>query len=226
MKQFVHTSHHKELVNTLPYIGVGVLLLAIVLLLEKVGLIATEPFYVGMHTSVELFSVVISFLIFAIGWNTWHFTRNSKLLLLSCLMLCVAIFDALHFLSFSSVSDHEKNMEQVFAFWLFARFFNAAAFLVIATAIWVNYKLFNARVVLSTLLSVTACIVAVVFYFPDWLPTLYIEGVAAVNKVADRNNTDYALQPCCVYVCIAIKKTKKHSKYRRENACLFVGDIK
>lgn len=176
MKQFVHTSHHKELVNTLPYIGVGVLLLAIVLLLEKVGLIATEPFYVGMHTSVELFSVVISFLIFAIGWNTWHFTRNSKLLLLSCLMLCVAIFDALHFLSFSSVSDHEKNMEQVFAFWLFARFFNAAAFLVIATAIWVNYKLFNARVVLSTLLSVTACIVAVVFYFPDWLPTLYIEG--------------------------------------------------
>ena len=176
MKQFVHTSHHKELVNTLPYIGVGVLLLAIVLLLEKVGLIATEPFYVGMHTSVELFSVVISFLIFAIGWNTWHFTRNSKLLLLSCLMLCVAIFDALHFLSFSSVSDHEKNMEQVFAFWLFARFFNAAAFLVIATAIWVNYKLFNARVVLSTLLCVTACIVAVVFYFPDWLPTLYIEG--------------------------------------------------
>ena len=70
VKFLVHKSHHRELLHTLPYIVAGIVLIAVVLLLEWFGLIAEIPFYVAMHTSVELFSVVISFLIFAIGWNT------------------------------------------------------------------------------------------------------------------------------------------------------------
>ena len=131
MKYVVHPSHKKELLHTVPYVAVGVLLLAIVLLLERLGLIAAIPFYVAMHTSVELFSVVISFLIFAIGWNTWHFTNNYKLLLLSCTMLCVAIFDSLHFLAYDSMHEGNADMNLVLSFWLIARLFNGAAFLII-----------------------------------------------------------------------------------------------
>tara|TARA_B100000700_G_scaffold257350_1_gene291046 strand:+ start:439 stop:3765 length:3327 start_codon:yes stop_codon:yes gene_type:complete len=177
VKYVVHPSHQKELLHTVPYIAVGVLLLAFVLLLERLGLIAAIPFYVAMHTSVELFSVVISFLIFAIGWNTWHFTNNYKLLLLSCAMLCVAIFDSLHFLAYDSMHEGEADMNLVLSFWLIARLFNGVAFLIIAAGIWVKYKPLNARALLTSLLLFSLFIASSLFYFPGSLPEIYIEGV-------------------------------------------------
>tara|TARA_B100001063_G_scaffold246851_1_gene288015 strand:+ start:11270 stop:14587 length:3318 start_codon:yes stop_codon:yes gene_type:complete len=177
VKYVVHPSHQRELLHTVPFIAVGVLLLAIVLLLEQLGLIAAIPFYIAMHTCVELFSVVISFLIFAIGWNTWHFTNNYKLLLLSCTMLCVAIFDSLHFLAFDSMHEGDADMNLVISLWLVARLFNGAAFLIIAAGIWIKYKPLNARALLTSLLLFSLFIASSLFYFPELLPEIYIEGV-------------------------------------------------
>ncbi|WOC28225.1 EAL domain-containing protein [Pseudoalteromonas sp. N1230-9] len=179
MKFLVHKSHHRELLHTLPYIAAGIVLSAVVLLLEWFGLIAEIPFYVAMHTSVELFSVVISFLIFAIGWNTWHFTKNYQLLLLACTMLCVAIFDSLHFLAYDNMHESAEQMSLVLNFWLIARLFNAAAFLIIAMGIWFKYKPLNANILLTSLLLFSFCITSVMFYSPQWLSAIYIQGKGA-----------------------------------------------
>ncbi len=57
------------------------------------------PFYPSLHVALEVFSVVISSLVFSVGWTLYLEKKSRAIILLSCGFLGVAILDLLHALS-------------------------------------------------------------------------------------------------------------------------------
>jgi len=135
--------------------------------------------YLSFHIIVEIFSIVVSFSIFGVGYYTYEQSKNRYALFLSCAFLVIGLIDLFHVLSFPNmpnfitVNDSNKSI----LFWIAARLISAVA-LIISTFIYANSKnrwlskkyLMPAAVVLSTMVFV------VVIYFPSYLPSMLIVG--------------------------------------------------
>ena len=61
--------------------------------------------YVPLHTAMHVFSLVVSWLVFAIGWNTHDPERAGSITLLACGFLGVALLDFGHALSYPGMPD-------------------------------------------------------------------------------------------------------------------------
>ena len=56
--------------------------------------------YLSLHSLMEAFSVIVSALIFAVGWNAFSEERSGSLVLFSCAFLGVGLLDLVHLLSY------------------------------------------------------------------------------------------------------------------------------
>lgn len=94
--------------------------------------------YLPLHTALETFSLVISFLVFGVVWNAYARERASSLVILACMFCAVGLIDFLHILSFKGMpafvtpSDPEKAIN----FWLAGRYLAAAGLLLTALLPW------------------------------------------------------------------------------------------
>ncbi len=94
--------------------------------------------YLPLHTALETFSLVISFLVFGVVWNAYTRERASSLVILACIFFAVGLIDFLHILSFKGMpafvtpSDPEKAIN----FWLAGRYLAASGLLVVAIHPW------------------------------------------------------------------------------------------
>lgn len=90
-------------------------------------LLALERFnYLTFHTVAELFSIIISFVLFAFAWSTDRFTKNTYLLFLACGYFWIGSLDLIHALVYRGmdliVNDKGGTSTQ---FWIGARYFEA-----------------------------------------------------------------------------------------------------
>jgi len=87
--------------------------------------------YLLFHSLAELFSIVIAFGIFVIGWNSRKYYRNNYLLFIGIAYLFVAFFDTLHTLAYKGMAvfkgyDDNNLPPQL---WLVARYMESIALL-------------------------------------------------------------------------------------------------
>ncbi len=61
--------------------------------------------FLAAHSLMEIFAVVVAALIFFTGHGVQQAERSSRSMALGCAFLAVALFDALHFLSYAGMSD-------------------------------------------------------------------------------------------------------------------------
>lgn len=128
----IHPQHHSSLRLTLLILGLGLCgLLALPFAARHLS--GIEHFLIW-HLSLETLSIVISGLIFAIGWNTYRQHRQSNILVVACAFLGVAIADFSHMLSFQGMPDYvtPSDPEKAINFWLLARYLAALALLLVA----------------------------------------------------------------------------------------------
>lgn len=92
--------------------------------------------YLAFHTFAELFTIFISFLIFAFAWSVREFYRNNFLLFLACGYFWIGALDLMHALSFEGMDVFaEGSPGLTVQFWIGTRYCEALLLLVAPLAI-------------------------------------------------------------------------------------------
>jgi PAS domain S-box-containing protein len=135
--------------------------------------------YVPFHTFMETFAVVVSMLVFAVGWNAYVRERARNLVFLSCAFLAVGLIDFAHILSFPGMPDFvtPASNQKSILFWMAARLMDALALAAVALLPWKPFASPRARYVpLSLCLVYTGAVYWLGLWHADWLPTFFVPG--------------------------------------------------
>ncbi len=174
----IHPSHAPEARRALGALTLfGVLLLAILVLpTDQLG--NGIRYYVPVHSIMEVLSVVVAGLIFAIGWSSSRHSGPQAVLVVSSLFLGIAILDLMHLLTFRSMPDFitASGPQKAVDFWLAARTFAALALLAAVTLSWQKPALLSRSLLVGLVLAMVIPICILLLFRPDWLPVTYIDG--------------------------------------------------
>lgn len=176
--EMIHPSHAAEARRALGALAFFGLLLLTILVLPAKMFENRMAFYVPLHTIMEVLSIVVAGLIFAIGWSSNRHQGTRAVLVVSSLFLGIAILDLMHVLTFRSMPDFitPSNSQTAIDFWLAARSFAVLALLAAATLSWQKRALLPRSFILGIVLLMVLPICILLMSRPDWLPTTYIDG--------------------------------------------------
>ncbi len=160
------------------------LIALLVALLAAAGLLQpqyqfNQGVYVPLHTAMHVFSLVISWLVFAIGWNTHDPERAGSVTLLACGFLGVALLDFGHALSYAGMPDlvTPASPGKSITFSLVSRLFAALALLALAVIPRRPLRVPSSRYVyLASTLALVALVYWVVLLHPGVLPRTFDPG--------------------------------------------------
>ncbi len=147
-------------------------------LLPSWTLFASPEHYLAPHTALEVFSITVSAMVFALGWNLRRTPQGGPFVWLGTVFLAVALSDFFHALSYPGMplfvtpSDPEKAI----GFWLAARVFAAVGLLVLAFLPVRRWSAAQARVMLLAALAMASLVAWVVLFQRQALPRAYIPG--------------------------------------------------
>lgn len=132
----IDSSHH----TTLRGSAILLLILGLVLILTLImpPLKVAVPYYLPLHTFAETTSIIISMMVFTIGWSSRGTTISNKLVVVSCLFFGVACLDFSHTASYIGMPDFfgENDANKHLNFWLGARFLAAIALFIFVLPDW------------------------------------------------------------------------------------------
>ena len=106
------------------YIGIGLFTIFVLYLMSYYN-------YLLFHSIAELFSILIAFSIFIIGWNTRKYMDNSYFLLLGIAYLFIGLIDLIHTLGYIGMGiflGYATNLPA--QLWIAARYLEAISLLV------------------------------------------------------------------------------------------------
>lgn len=115
--------------------GILLLLLGIPLLLWQAEsgnqLLISQAVFVNAHSMMEVFSIIVSALIFFTGYGAHNTRRSVRALVLGYAFFAVAMLDMIHFLSYIGMPDlvSHNTPHKSILFWLAARFIAALGLL-------------------------------------------------------------------------------------------------
>ena len=135
--------------------------------------------YVPLHTAMHVFSLVVSWLVFAIGWNTHDPERAGSITVLACGFLGVALLDFGHALSYAGMPDlvTPASPEKSINFSLFSRSLAALALLAIAVVPRRPLAVPSRRYLyLFATLVLVALVYWAVLFHPDLFPEVFVAG--------------------------------------------------
>jgi signal transduction histidine kinase len=137
------------------------------------GLYASSLYsYVLFHSLVELFSVLVAFMIFVLAWNTRRVQDNHYLLFIGIASLCSGALDLVHTLAYKGMGvfpDYDANL----ATQLWIAFRSVFSVSLLMAPILVNRKL-SPEKTLAVSLAVTVFLLASIFL--RWFPDCFVEG--------------------------------------------------
>jgi len=136
--------------------------------------------YLVFHNIVEFFSIMVSLAVFSVGWYTYDQSKDRHALFLGTAFLAVGLLDFMHTLSnaampaFISPNSTNKSTQ----FWIAARLFDSAAFLLSAYVYSdKQHRLLSKKVLMSGALAVTGLAFAGIVFFPSYLPATAVPGI-------------------------------------------------
>ncbi|WP_054773772.1 bifunctional diguanylate cyclase/phosphodiesterase [Methylogaea oryzae] len=135
--------------------------------------------YAPLHTSLEAIAILISALVFAVGWGVHDEDHPGNLTLLACVFLGVALLDYMHALSFPGMPDFvtANNPEKAINFWLLSRLLAVLGLLAVALLPWRPLRSPWLRwAILAAVLSLAGAAGWVGVVHEDWLPRTFVPG--------------------------------------------------
>jgi signal transduction histidine kinase len=130
--------------------------------------------YLLFHSSVEVFTIVITFAIFAIAWNSRRIMDSNYLLFIGIACLFVGVVDLLHTLAYEGMGVFpEVGANLATQLWLGTRYLLSFSFL--AATLFANRK-FRPSLVIAGYAVVTALLFGSIFYWGNF-PTAFTDGV-------------------------------------------------
>lgn len=140
-----------------------------------VGLYLTSlSSYLLFHTLVEMFSIVVGFGIFIIGWNSREYIKSNYLVFLAIAYLFIAFLDLLHTMAYKGMGIFTSYDFYANQLWIATRYMESLALL--AAFLFLRQKRsFNPYRVFLAFALVTAVIIASVFWWKIF-PICFVEG--------------------------------------------------
>jgi diguanylate cyclase (GGDEF)-like protein/PAS domain S-box-containing protein len=147
-------------------------------LLPDVTFFSDPQDYLPLHITLELVSIAISLMVFALAWSLRNLDKNSQILLLGTFALVVALVDMAHTLSFAGMPDFftPSGTDKAIFYWLIARFVEAAGLLLVAL---LPVRHWSPRVWLASLLVAIAFACVVLWtgiVHLTWMPDPFVPG--------------------------------------------------
>jgi len=177
--EWLHPSYRAAMRHTVTILALLAAMQLIVWLLPSFPEFHGIPNYLPLHVLMETVSIVVSMMVFAVGWNSRSSNLSGNAVLLASVFFVVGVFDFMHTVSyggmpdFISVNDAQKHLN----FWLAARFLASVALLLVAAkplrplrSRGVRYVIFAGLILFVMLLS------WIVIFHQSWLPDLFIRG--------------------------------------------------
>jgi hypothetical protein len=92
------------------------------------------PYYLPLHELLETASIIVSMMVFAVGWNSRNSNLSGNVVLLASVFFSVAGLDFLHTISYVGMPDYisSNDSQKHLNFWLSARLFAALVLLLVA----------------------------------------------------------------------------------------------
>lgn len=170
-----------------PFLGVDLtaLLAGLLLILIAVRVfpsqqtVASLAAYLPLHSMVQMFAIIISILVFAVGWVAYSRERVGNSVLLSCAFLAVGLMDFAYTMSYPGMPDFVTPSSEGKAtdFWLAARGMAAGVLLCAAARPWRPFASPQTRYwLLVAALGTTALVYWLVLYRESALPATFIPG--------------------------------------------------
>ena len=130
--------------------------------------------YLLFHSLAELFSIVIAFGIFVIGWNSRKYYNNNYLLFIGIAYLFVAFFDTLHTLAYKGMAvfkgyDDNNLPPQL---WLVARYMESIALLL--APFFFNKPVRQWRIIAA--FSAVSALAIYAIFFAGIFPVCFVTG--------------------------------------------------
>ena len=114
------------------------ILLPIIIFFTLGQWVKNEPAYLLIHTIIEGFAVLISFMIFSVGWNSYHKPQRMNIVVLACAFLVGGAVDLGYILSYQGMPDliSYNSPHKAIIFWLAARLLVVATLLAVSLFKW------------------------------------------------------------------------------------------
>ncbi|MEK8049223.1 MASE3 domain-containing protein [Ideonella sp. DXS22W] len=151
------------------------LLLALGGLLPAGRYFASPTHYLPLHTLLEVVSVAVSVMVFALAWNLRRQVEAHQPLLLGVAFLAVALIDLAHSLSYPGMPEviTPSQPEKAINLWLAGR---AVAALALLAAAWLPQRRLLPWPTLATALLLALGVVWAGLAHPEWAPHTFVAG--------------------------------------------------
>jgi signal transduction histidine kinase len=132
----------------------------------------------------ELFSIMVSLMLFGVVWNAYSKERSANIVILGCAALAIGLLDMARMLSHRGMPDFitPSGPPKSINFWLAARLITALVLLAVAMRRHAPFGDSRTRyLLLAASLATTALVYWQALFRPYWLPATYIEGVGLTS---------------------------------------------
>lgn len=160
--------------------------------------------YLFFHVIVELFSIVILFVLFSITWNAKKFLDNKYLLFVGIAAFFIGILDLLHTLTYKGMNIIQSPLYYANQFWIATRFFESVVLLTGFIFLTKQYNI-KIRSLLIIYIAITVSIIASILYFENF-PTCFIENV---GQTPFKIYSEYVIITILVVAFIVLMRSKK-----------------
>lgn len=141
-------------------------------------------YFLVFHNVTEIFSVIVSFSIFGLGYFSYSQSRNAHTLFLGVGFLVVGVIDFMHALGYTGMPDFitQNSGNKSSQFWVFSRMITA---MVLFGAIFIkpqeNYRLVKKYYLLFFALLLAFVVFLLVIFYSEWIPKTYEQGKGLTN---------------------------------------------
>ncbi len=161
--------------------------------------------YLFFHIIVEMFSIVIMFMLFSITWNAQKFLNNRYLVFVGIAAAFIGVLDLLHTLTYKGMNIISSPLFYANQFWIATRFFESIVLLTGFIFVSNRYKI-KIQNLLITYTIITMLIILSIMYF-EVFPTCFIEGV---GQTPFKIYSEYVIISILFIALIVLFKNKKH----------------
>ncbi|MBO8172275.1 MAG: EAL domain-containing protein [Bacillaceae bacterium] len=138
-----------------------------------------HSYYLTLHTLLETFTILVSVMVFSVGWHASNENRASNLIFVSTAFLAVGMLDFAHTLSYQGMPDFftPSDPEKAINFWLIARLTSGLALLAMIVLPWKPIKSEITRYrFLFLSLGFGFSMITIGTFYPDLFPDTFIPG--------------------------------------------------
>ncbi|PJZ83037.1 histidine kinase [Leptospira harrisiae] len=172
-------------------------------------------YFLVFHNVTEIFSVIVSFSIFGLGYYSFSQSRNSHTLFLGVGFLAVGLIDFMHTLGYKGMPDFvtPNSGNKSSQFWIFSRFITS---LVLFSAIYIQpntkYKFVKERFLLLFTFLVVGVIFLLVIFLNEWIPDTYVQGKGLTPF---KKNAEFVIIAILFFALLLYRKASFYTSRRQ-----------